>query len=620
MAGGPEGLSSYDDAPLGEVQNNERQIQRQEELITLDNRFKEQSERKLVSSETKEGISGIGEDLETTQEVLKVLSQFKKLSDSLGLVGYEIFEVFINGQNNDIKNAFIDKSNITKIFNSVKISGRFPVNEFEFHQTLVEGTILEDTSVKQEDTSVKEEVVAVKQKDTSVKQEDIAEKLKTNEEKEKTIRQKAKSILAINKDVKLSGLSGDFAEYKTLLENQNWSENDRSRAEKIQDNIIYELDHNKQIEKSILPQAYAQGPEVFKRVSESLVSLDSSFQTRIDAWIMTPDFGELPPEQMARVSSALGTRIDEVKDGSEQSGNIFTLENTDGTEINYDVVTNERSLSLDNYSLPSSVEDTGDYQSPKLEYYKVEQEHLGKLSKIVAAGKLIAEAAVSDGDVSKIKDILKGEGGLGYSYYRELGLETKTSAADIQQALSSAYQEHNEPIVEARKVYKGALLQLRDNYQKLLKEKDEKTKETLLFLQSIGFTMIPQSITDALIAMINRSPSLWAEFGMNEKINLSNGGLGFDKNVVGGTGVDLSDKKGFVGLMNKMLTGDATIPVEYINDTNIQYHVQNEATLNQNETQTPEQILKAAYQNMLQGIVGKSTFMVQAQNNLFGKK
>jgi len=49
-----------------------------------------------------------------------------------------------------------------------------------------------------------------------------------------------------------------------------------------------------------------------------------------------------------------------------------------------------------------------------------------------------------------------------------------------------------------------------------------------------------------------------------------------------------------------MLTGDATIPVEYINDTNIQYHVQNEATLNQNETQTPEQILKAAYQNMLQ--------------------
>jgi len=60
------------------------------------------------------------------------------------------------------------------------------------------------------------------------------------------------------------------------------------------------------------------------------------------------------------------------------------------------VVTNERSLSLDNYSLPSSVEDTGDYQSPKLEYYKVEQEHLGKLSKIVAAGKLIAEAAVSD--------------------------------------------------------------------------------------------------------------------------------------------------------------------------------------------------------------------------------
>jgi len=136
MAWGPEWLSSYDDAPLWEVQNNERQIQRQEELITLDNRFKEQSERKLVSSETKEWISWIWEDLETTQEVLKVLSQFKKLSDSLGLVWYEIFEVFINWQNNDIKNAFIDKSNITKIFNSVKISWRFPVNEFEFHQTL----------------------------------------------------------------------------------------------------------------------------------------------------------------------------------------------------------------------------------------------------------------------------------------------------------------------------------------------------------------------------------------------------------------------------------------------------------------------------------------------------
>jgi len=107
------------------------------------------------------------------------------------------------------------------------------------------------------------------------------------------------------------------------------------------------LRSNNLIEQQILPQAQARGPQAYAQVRESLILLDSSFEARIMRFEMAPDFPELPAEQMVRVSGALGTRVDEVGEDAEQSGNIFTLTQTDGTQIDYDVVSNERSLTVD---------------------------------------------------------------------------------------------------------------------------------------------------------------------------------------------------------------------------------------------------------------------------------
>jgi len=40
-------------------------------------------------------------------------------------------------------------------------------------------------------------------------------------------------------------------------------------------------------------------------------------------------------------------------------------------------------------------------------------------------------------------------------------------------------------------------------YREMIREKDEKQKETLKFLNSIGFDLIPQGITDEIIRIMN---------------------------------------------------------------------------------------------------------------------
>lgn len=61
---------------------------------------------------------------------------------------------------------------------------------------------------------------------------------------------------------------------------------------------------------------------------------------------------------MMRVSGALGVRVDEVGNQAEQSGNIFSLDLPGGTVVEYDVMRDQRVLSIDGYRLSSQVPDT----------------------------------------------------------------------------------------------------------------------------------------------------------------------------------------------------------------------------------------------------------------------
>jgi hypothetical protein len=161
---------------------------------------------------------------------------------------------------------------------------------------------------------------------------------------------------------------------------------------------------------------------------------------------------------------------------------------------------------VDGYSLESQVDDSADYQTPKLEYMRVEQEHLPKLQKIIAAGTVLESEQLQDSNIEGIKDIIKTA--LGYSYYLELGLATLTTASEIQSAISDAYSEHNEPLQEARDEYRDRLLSMRDGHFAKLEKRDKRVKEVLRFFESIGFTDIPQYITDQVVDTLNSNTAL----------------------------------------------------------------------------------------------------------------
>jgi len=120
--------------------------------------------------------------------------------------------------------------------------------------------------------------------------------------------------------------------------------------------------------------------------------------------------------------------------------------------------------------------------------------------------------------------------------------------------LRNKFETSRGTIKEAKKKYENTLNTLKDAHIIAQKEKDAKTSKTLSFLQSIGFTDIPQSVTDAIISQINNSGTIKQSTKINSgKINLAEGELGFE-GVGGGDGIDdINNRINFAKLVNKMI-------------------------------------------------------------------
>ena len=534
-----EGGTTYPDAILRHEERENR-----EEQKFLDSSLAETWERATISGETEEWIAELWESIERESQVQEVLARFEQLAERESLEWFDVFRVFIEQANEEIQENFLSRIGSRNIRNSSVASWRFPVNEFEFQQSLIEGTILEEIN----NTIIEREEVGIER--------DVEERL---------IRERGQKISLLHQDIDISQFyRWDFSEYERLM-NQDWSWNDseRERIKDIQEAIISVLGQWTILEQTILPQAFAQGPEVFERVTRNLVGLDRSFQVRIDAWRLTPNFEKLPDEQMARVSGALGLDVSENNEKARQSGNIFSLNLPGGAVVEYDVMRNERTLSLDGYRLSSQVSDIWDYQTPKLAYMRVEQAHLPQLQKITAAWEALDRAGVDDTNITRIHDILKQA--LWLTYFTELGIRDLQDVSQIQQKLQEAYREHHDPIEKARNEYRDALISLRNNYMRALRERDKKTREVLEFFKSIWFTEIPQSLTDQIFETLNRSPSRAALYGFNKlPIDFANGNLGID--IVAGEsgGLEMPSKVKFAEFVNAILGS------EIINITHLQ--------------------------------------------------
>jgi hypothetical protein len=148
----------------------------------------------------------------------------------------------------------------------------------------------------------------------------------------------------------------------------------------------------------------------------------------------------------------------------------------------------------------------------------------------------------------------------GQSFVNKDDLKTGLSSSNLFAQTETLKKEVNDK----KQTYQKALASEMQEYKKTLEKKDTKTKEVLAFLQSIGFTDIPQSVTDQIIAMINRNPKT---YGFDEMISFADGNLGIDTVAGESQTLDMQDKVAFAKAVNKMLgfpQSDTNAPISIL--------------------------------------------------------
>lgn len=106
-------------------------------------------------------------------------------------------------------------------------------------------------------------------------------------------------------------------------------------------------------------------------------------------------------------------------------------------------------------------------------------------------------------------------------------IQSATSIQELQSIASTGILfakkvELEKELSEAETQYKQDLADAQASYRERMETRDEKVKKTLQFLTSIGFTDMPQSLTDTIISQINKSQELRQAIGINtDGINLA---------------------------------------------------------------------------------------------------
>lgn len=114
--------------------------------------------------------------------------------------------------------------------------------------------------------------------------------------------------------------------------------------------------------------------------------------------------------------------------------------------------------------------------------------------------------------------------------------------------LSKAEENYRESLSAAMLAYKKTL-------DEKFQEKDRIVRKTLRFLSSLGLDLIPQSLTDEIIARVNRSPELIAIFGMSKdtSIDFAQGKLGYNNTPTSSNPQTLENKRAFAEFIYALL-------------------------------------------------------------------
>ncbi|MBB1564411.1 hypothetical protein HG430_000010 [Candidatus Gracilibacteria bacterium] len=128
----------------------------------------------------------------------------------------------------------------------------------------------------------------------------------------------------------------------------------------------------------------------------------------------------------------------------------------------------------------------------------------------------------------------------------ELSLRLEKRGKELQ-------KEKNRLVFSTNEFIKNLLQQNAIDTEK----KDFERKKVLDFLNKIGFDLIPQKVSENIFKMINESSSYKMKLGLSDDINIAEGKFGIQKQS---DGLQFKDKKAFIKLVNKMLTGTEDLP------------------------------------------------------------
>ncbi len=149
--------------------------------------------------------------------------------------------------------------------------------------------------------------------------------------------------------------------------------------------------------------------------------------------------------------------------------------------------------------------------------------------------------------------------------------EADNLKSDILSALKTSLLPHMEvkktlekEVADIKTEYQQSLNQAKAEYIRKLKEKDEKTRDTLRFLSSIWFDEIPQSVTDMIIETLNSSSTLANSLWFTTKINLEEGLLWTDTNMDNKKD-SLWEKVKFAKFVNILISWSEDIPLNINN-------------------------------------------------------
>jgi len=468
------------------------------------------------------GVSETSKDYQNPLNNIKEINQREKIDKSIS-------EVWLQKEETE---AIVDTI-ISKFWNDEKAIDS------------ILQTISSDISIDTKDKVLWVIVKAEEAKIDAEKTKIDAEKTKIDAEKTKIDAEKTK-IDAEKTKAEIESEKSKEILFKNLTDILSWAKlewkNGQDIVKKLGEwkfnEVIETLKTNPLVFNEVATELKAKSPEKYREFINTLIQIDPSFREIAD---------QIEVDKLWNVAK-LKLWTDNLN-WVDLSKNVLRQEK-DGAVI--EAGKNSRNLSLvgSDYKLDSKLQNSNQKNAIKevetnlKNDLKPINETLNTISSVID----YLDKALSNN--LELKDIKENIKNTNISLYTELNIENLNSVSDIKNAFvwlqTQKQKEKEDKIKEAKQKISLFIKQNAD----IAKEQDEKKKDILKFLTSIGFDKIPQSITSQLIKELQSNVfTLW-ELNLNLKtIDLNNGRFGETDTESGGT----KWKENLVKFMEKMI-------------------------------------------------------------------